>query len=183
MYNNTVRCPKRHFYDKTKFESCPYCQELNSQTLAQTQSVPKNMDYSNYKTISVNSLHSGSNRLLVGWLVCIKGSSKGRSYIIRSNKNFIGRDPSMDITITGDQSISRIKHAVITYIPQDRIFIAQPGESRELFYVNSQVVLNNVMLKAYDQIEIGKSCFLFIPFCDDDFSWETFKEIESCSEN
>ena len=80
----------------------------------------------------------------------------------------------MDISIQDDNAISRQKHAIITYVPKNRIFIAQPGESRELFYVNDNVVLDNLILTAYDKIEIGQSLFLFVPLCGDKFNWEDF---------
>ena len=110
----------------------------------------------------------------VGWLVCIGGASKGKSYPIRENRNFIGRSPSMDIVIQGDNAVSREKHGIITYVPKQRLFIAQPGESRELFYVNDKVVLDNMELKPYDKLEIGKSLFLFVPLCGTKFSWDDY---------
>ncbi len=110
----------------------------------------------------------------VGWLVCIGGASKGKSYPIRENRNFIGRSPSMDICIQGDKAVSREKHGIITYVPKQRLFIAQPGESRELFYVNDKVVLDNMELDPYDKLEIGKSMFLFVPLCGTKFSWDDY---------
>ena len=38
-----------------------------------------------------------------GWLVCIKGINKGRPYIIKDGKNFIGSTSDMDIQILGDK--------------------------------------------------------------------------------
>lgn len=109
---------------------------------------------------------------VVGWLVVKTGEEKGRSKILTSAKNFVGRDASMDVVLNGDKSISRIKHAIILYEPNARKFLALPGGSHELFYVNDEVVLNNVELHAYDVIKIGKTELVFMPFCGDNFIWE-----------
>ena len=109
---------------------------------------------------------------VVGWLVCISGSSYGKTYPIRENKNYIGRSASMDIRIENDHSVSREKHGVITYVPKKRTFLAMPGESRELYYVNDDVVLDTVELHKNDKIEIGKSLLLFVPLCGENFAWD-----------
>ena len=110
--------------------------------------------------------------LVVGWLVVKTGEQRGRSKTLVAGKNFIGRDSSMDIVLDGDKSISRIKHAIVLYEPNMKKFIALPGESHELFYVNGEVVLNNVELKAYDVITIGKTELIFMPFCGEYFVWD-----------
>ena len=111
---------------------------------------------------------------VVGWLVCLKGPGEGKSYAIRENRNFLGRSKTMDIAIEDDDSVSREKHAVITYVPKQKFFLAQPGESRELFYVNDKVVLENVTLNAKDILEIGRSKFMFVPLCGEKFSWDEY---------
>ena len=73
-----------------------------------------------------------------------------------------------------NDSVSREKHAVITYVPKQKFFLAQPGESRELFYVNDKVVLENVNLNAKDILEIGRSKFMFVPLCGEKFSWDDY---------
>lgn len=219
--NYAVRCPNNHFYDSSKFSSCPYCNEIGSDmpTFAMPMSpqgpdggatlpldaprvpspVPPTIPVSapppfptissasangssysddDNKTISLSSFDNGLNRRVdptAGWLICIKGPAKGKTFAIRANRNFIGRAPDMDISIAEDKHISRYRHAVITYVPKNRMFIAQPGESRELFYINDTVVLDNVVLKVYDKIEIGQSKFMFLPLCGEKFSWEDFK--------
>lgn len=124
------------------------------------------------KTVSASMMAEMNKKPTVGWLVCIKGASFGKTYPIRENKNFIGRAATMDIMIEGDNSVSREKHGIITYVPKQRIFLAMPGESRELFYVNDKVVLENMELNPNDKIEIGKSLFLFVPLCGEKFSWD-----------
>lgn len=113
---------------------------------------------------------------VVGWLVCIKGDSMGTSYELKAGKNFIGRSSlENDIVLKGDQSISREKHAIIVYDPRSKCFLAQPGMSRELFYLNNKAVLQITEMEARDIIAVGKTELMFIPFCGPDFSWESIK--------
>lgn len=112
---------------------------------------------------------------VVGWLVCIKGEEIGISFNLKGGRNFIGRSSQMDIVLK-DNSVSRDKHAVILYEPKKREFLAQPGESRELFYLNDEVVLGFEKLKAYDVLQMGSTKLMFIPFCSEAFGWEDAKE-------
>ena len=115
---------------------------------------------------------------VVGWLVCISGENAGEDFALKSGRNFIGRSASMDIVLAGDKSVSREKHAILLYEPRKREFLAQPGDSRELFYVNDEVVLNTEKLNAYDKLLIGNTELLFIPFCGEKFAWEDVEEKE-----
>ncbi len=108
---------------------------------------------------------------VVGWLVCIEGADRGRDYRIISEKNFIGRSEKMDISIAGDETISRDGHAIISYNPKKNVFRIYPGESRGIVYLNEEEVTSATELNAYDLIEIGQSKLLFIPFCGEKFQW------------
>lgn len=113
---------------------------------------------------------------VVGWLVCRKGEYFGQSFSLKSGRNFVGRSPQMDICLLNEPSVSRDRHAVIIYEPVGRIFLAQAGDSRELFYVNDNVVLDNVQLKPYDVISVGKTDLFFIPCCTKEFSWDDLEK-------
>lgn len=129
------------------------------------------------KTVSFYQAKRGIDPV-AGWLVCIEGEDFGGSFTIKSGRNFVGRSTEMDIVLRGDNSISRYKHAVILYEPKRREFIAQAGESRELFYLNDEVVLNPVKLKQYDILTIGGTRLMFFPCCGENFSWDDFKKSE-----
>ncbi|MGN0158200.1 MAG: FHA domain-containing protein [Brotaphodocola sp.] len=115
---------------------------------------------------------------VVGWLVCTKGKYFGQSFNLKSGRNFIGRSSAMDVCLEGENSVSRDRHAVIIYEPRERMFIAQPGDSRELFYINDEVVLDNVVLKPYDVISLGKVDMMIIPCCTKEFAWEDLTKEE-----
>lgn len=129
------------------------------------------------RTISIYQTKIGIEPV-TGWLVCVEGAAFGESFQLKSGRNFIGRAQSMDIVIAGDNSISREKHAIILYEPKKREFIAQAGESRELFYLNDEVVLNPVRLKQHDIVTVGNTKLMFFPCCSEKFSWEDYKEQE-----
>ena len=87
----------------------------------------------------------------------------------------------MDVVLDGDKSVSRNKHAIIVYEPKQHLYLVQPGESSELVYLNDEVVLSPVKLKAYDKITVGEVTLLFMPLCGEQFNWsqmlQKFKNI------
>ena len=82
----------------------------------------------------------------------------------------------MDVCLAGESTVSRDRHAPIIHEPRQNVCIAQPGESRELFYVNGNVVLTPVQLKKNDVLQIGNVQLMLIPCCDDAFNWNEEKE-------
>ncbi len=112
----------------------------------------------------------------VGWLVAIGGEHIGQDFRLKVGKNFIGRNPQMDIALTGDKSVSRNRHAIVVYEPKKHLYLIQPGESSELVYRNNEVVLNPVQLEAYDMITVGEVNLLFMPLCGAKFNWSDLLE-------
>lgn len=55
--------------------------------------------------------------------------------------------------------------------PRSNVYLAQPGSSKELFYVNDKLVLNPIELKAMDQLSIGDTKLMFVPLCSEKFHW------------
>lgn len=118
---------------------------------------------------------AGAKRIVdpvTGWIVCTKGAHLGESFVICAGMNSIGREEGNRIVIPLDFKVSREKHAFITYEPKQRNFYIKPGESSGLTYVNGEYIMETKRLEPKDIIEIGDSCFCFIPLCDDSFSWE-----------
>lgn len=133
-------------------------------------------DEDDLKTIRITPFsQEGRKEPVVGWLIGLNGEGYGESFKLVTGKNFIGRDKSMDVVLRGDNSVSRQKHAILIFEPKAKIFLVQPGESRELFYLNDEVVLNNQQLKKGDILCIGETKLMFIPLCGEDFDWEKFK--------
>jgi hypothetical protein len=184
-----TRCSHGHFFDAAKHSSCPYCGVGADILEERTRRVPDRAGSPVAPAARVvaapvaPAADPGVTRAVfrdsstgispvVGWLVCVEGPDKGRDFRIHSEKNFIGRSPAMDIAVTGDESISREKHASVAYDPKHRAFWILPGDASGLVYVNEQMINTPMKLTSRDIVEIGKSKLMFWPLCDDKFHWD-----------
>jgi len=195
-----VRCENGHFYDTDKHRMCPYCGvpdlDIGGPTRPKPRDIPgkekaperiptrpspgdKAKKYElrpqaqdeEVATIGLFRKKKGFDPV-VGWLVCVDGPDKGRDYRIHSERNFIGRSETMDIVISGDQTVSRENHAIISYDPKNRLFKLSPGDSRSLVYIGASMVDYPSELKPYDLIELGETKLMFVPLCGEHFQWE-----------
>ena len=96
----------------------------------------------------------------------------GKDYKIKSGKNFIGRADDMDIQILGDKNITNRNHAIVVYDPKKKNYVLLPGDSAGIAYINGEPSYMPTELSSYDAIELGRSKFIFVPFCSEDFAWE-----------
>lgn len=199
------KCEKGHFYDANKNKTCPQCmQEQTGNMTGFDMDNPNNINTrAKAMNAQYEKINSGSRRKnygrgtafgadenrtvgfysmkmeiepVVGWLVCIKGEDEGTSFPLKLGRNFIGRGADMDVVLKNDKAVSRKKHAIVLYEPRTKSFIAQPGESRELVYLNDEVVLASERLRPYDILAVGNSELSFVPFCGPKFSWEDWDE-------
>mgnify|MGYP003213197580 CR=1 FL=1 len=118
---NIVKCTNGHFFDSDKYDECPYCAEKGEHVFEERRDMDDRMTISgnsvcdmlfenqlterylenvrdDEKTVSL-SIVSGNNRPVVGWLMCISGSQKGRALSVFSGRNFAGRAKNMDIRL------------------------------------------------------------------------------------
>lgn len=193
---NLTRCENGHFYDADRFDTCPHCNQTTLSTVLQDENDEKlytmPMDGEQSKpdiVIPTSSTEDGAqatigyfsdipNEPVVGWLVAIEGPHFGQDYKLKTGRNFVGRSSSMDVVLDKDASISREKHAIVLYEPKSNIFLVQPGDAKELSYLNDKVVLTATELKAYDVLSLGGTKLLFIPCCSDKFNWDSVKPAE-----
>ncbi len=177
-----TRCDNGHYYDSKKHTSCPFCGVKNldisiNKTMAKRPSAEADLkpeadrDVSANKTVGIFKKKLGLDPV-VGWFVAIDGPEKGKDYRITSERNFIGRSETMDISIQGDETISRENHTVVSFNPKNLSFLLFPGDSRGLTYLNDEEVIAPTKLNPYDVIEIGQSRLTFIPFCGEKFEWK-----------
>lgn len=157
------RCVKGHIYDEIKYTKCPYCEDTENKKEEEIK------EYISEKTIIYNDTTS---RKIVGWLVCIYGPNKGVDYKIYEERNFIGRNKEMEISISLDNSVEDKNHCSITYNPKQRIFVITPGNGKGLIYVKNKALYETKELNNFDVIEIGKSRFIFVEFCGNNFDWD-----------
>ena len=188
-----IPCGKGHFYNSDETTACPFCgvevkiggtkpiDDLAGGQSGTLDERPRDRpgktgrDGGNAKdgeTIGYWPPLLGGIDPVVGWLVCIAGPDRGRDYRIHTERNRIGRAPTMDIAITGDQGISRDHPAaVVSYNPKRHTFLLIPGNSRGIVYLNDEELVAATELHPYDRIELGTTQLLFVPFCGERFTW------------
>jgi hypothetical protein len=179
------RCELGHFYDSANHARCPYdgVQSIEFDDAPESRNhqdhrVPLDRDGVGdngtgdqlTRRIALGEVEGGVDPV-VGWLVCIHGPERGRDYRIHSENNMVGRSQDADIYIEKDKFITRGKHTVVTFDPQNNIFYLSPGEGQSIVYLNGKAVLTHQELKPYDEILIGASKLLFVPFCGEKYTW------------
>lgn len=157
-----AKCPSGHVYNAIRYgKICPYCKrKLQEKEGLKPEGFELPME-----------LLQEEIKPVCGWLVCIAGARVGMDYKIHSGKNFIGRGDEMDIQILGDNEINRHNHAVLVYDPKHRKTMLLPGDSEGLVYLDGEAVYVPTQVHPYKTIELGKSRFLFIALCGDNFEW------------
>lgn len=191
---NLIRCEDGHFYDSERFSECPFCNQTRISTVVEggdgeenlyTQPlrasepiVPTSEGIEEFsKTVGVyDDLGAEDVEPVVGWLVAISGNHLGQDFKLKTGRNFIGRSADMDVALEKDNSISREKHAIILYEPKSNMFLVQPGDAKQLFYLNEKVVLEATKIVAYDVLSLGETNLLFIPCCSAKFNWDNVKK-------
>lgn len=123
------------------------------------------------KTIGIMKETMGIDPV-VGWLVCIAGKQKGTDYKLKGQINTIGRSETMDVCISGDNTISSENHARLGYSERNNRFTLIPAENKNYIYLNGEEVFTPMPLNAYDIIEFGKTKLIFVPLCCEKFQWK-----------
>lgn len=178
------KCENGHFYDVSVNSTCPMCAQVSGNSSVEDLGVTVPVTGGFTSASDVNNPGIGDEytgfvdiggahgfRPAVGWLVSIDGPTRGRDYRIYPEYNFIGRSDEMDICITGDDQISREKHATIAYDDPTKAFYFAPADGRNIVRVNGKPVLSTVELAKGDIITIGSTKLIFVPLCGPDFSW------------
>lgn len=185
-----VQCINNHYYDNNKDTTCPYCEKMSESAIDDMGINEQLTSYMNpideqddaqltegygeavnefEKTIGI-FVDETHNVLTVAWLVCIEGSEKGKSYVIHSGRNFVGRSQDMDIVLSDDKYIAREKHFSIVYDPKSISFYLVNGEGHT--YVNGEAVSSERIIDEGDVIQVGQSRYMFVPFCKEGWEWE-----------
>ncbi len=187
-------------YDRA-LASCPYCVQKAPQSAPSEEKPPqsapapseslkeavkKASSTNQGKTVGFFSMGTASSQTapqevsepVVGWLVCVKGVHFGESFVVVAGRNSVGRGEENKIILSKDGTVSRNKHAWLTYEPKKREFFLQPGEGSGLSYVNGDNVMESRKLREKDLLEFGNGQYLLIPLCNETFSWEDFMNKE-----
>ncbi len=184
------RCEYGHYYDPSKYSSCPHCEVRDKQetTMALYDEAPQEnaaweqqaQQAGGYApgqeddppTMASYAKDSAVTQPPVGYLICLRGAARGQDFRLHAQRNTIGRSSAMDVCIKGDLGISRETNAVLSYNPRARSFHLIPGEGKSIVYVSGQEVMTPVQLKGGEIIEIGDTSLVFLPVCGPGFDWE-----------
>lgn len=182
----TKKCANGHIYDPNVYgDNCPFCpsgetvninegghtrvnnDQYNGSTDATrpTQPVNPEEDFGGGTVIrhvepGYTNVSGGSNRKLVGLLVCYDLNTYGQVFNIYEGRNMIGRKATVDIPISGDQQVSS-EHLVILYREAEGVFWCIDNKSSNGTFVN-EVFQNEAQLKTNDVIRIGSTRLIFI---------------------
>ena len=115
----------------------------------------------------------------VGWLVIVDGPGRGRFVTLGMGVNSVGRERTQRVRLDyGDEMISRVNHAAITYDPRGRKFYVQHGGGTNLTYVGDEPVLAPRPLEPFAHLQMGNTVLRFVPLCGGEFSWEEKSEAD-----
>ena len=169
-----VKCERivsghEHYYDNAQNGVCPICASLQTQ----------DMDFEEYgvtvdesgATVGLGFKGEGENLFTVGWLVCVKGHAKGRSYDLHMGYNFVGGfTDDIHISWLNDPFFSPEKLFSIVYDPKGNHFyiVSDSGKA----YVNGEHLKEERTISDGDRISIGESEYIFIPFCKEGRIWQ-----------
>lgn len=110
---------------------------------------------------------------VVGWLVVVEGEGQGEYLKLGYGMNSIGRSDTDRISLNfGDNSISRERHAVLTYDSRKRTYYLQQGEGKTLTYVDDEPVLQPTSIQSGCVIDLGETKLMFIALCSSSFDWQ-----------
>jgi hypothetical protein len=175
-----LKCEKGHFFDDVKYKTCPHCSELlpeGEEVKTVSHTAPSglakeqlNALISEEKTVALSANEPGVDPV-VGWIVCMGGAENGRDYRIHSGRNSVGRSLKMDISIIGDDAITRDNHCYVVYDPQSGYFFIVPGMGTNT-YLNGVRLARPSRLDDDDKIQIGDSHFCFIAYCKGTRTWQ-----------
>lgn len=159
-----IRCKNGHLFSEKKHGNiCPYC----NVTVNKNGSYEEDPQGKYSDIVYLNDLEV--LKPVMGWLVCLKGSSCGRDYRIIAEKNFMGRANDMEIRIIGDDTICLRNHAIIVYDPEKNRTMLLPGDSQGLYIYwmiveNGKRYLSHMNLKQETVLNLDR-VNLFLSHC------------------
>ena len=132
------QCDNGHFYDESRFDSCPYCQEgagvgktVAAGTVGKTvAAVPGGAapEADRGKTVGIIKKKIGIDPA-VGFLVCVSGPHRGADYKLVAGRNFIGRAAAMDVALADDDTVSQRKPCWLHMTPSITAFPFLPARA------------------------------------------------------
>ena len=150
---NIMYCPYGHVFSKTRNGTiCPTC----------------GFDLDTPEKVYVNlrkecGLSLKEERPVCGWLVCIEGARKGKSYVISYGENFVGTDRDNEIQVLGDEKMLG-KFTLIIFDKETKEANLIPARADGIVYMDNKPVYDKYVIKNKDILEIGGSKFMYVDF-------------------
>lgn len=114
----------------------------------------------------------GKIRPVVGWMIGTRGVCKYRDFRLHGERNYIGRNPDLDIVIP-DKAVSREPAVQVVFDPRNSTFhLASCDRAKINSYCNGELLLGPRQLKDGDRIQLGESELMFKSLCGEGFRWE-----------
>jgi len=155
-----MTCPKCGSSVATDSNFCPQCGERlrehsgDTTGLLRVAAVETLEDLTDEQLRSVEALPQGS-----ALLIALRGSDRGARYLLDSDSVVAGRSPDCDIFLD-DITVSR-SHCVF-HRAEGQLTVADQG-SLNGTYVNRTLADGPVVLRAGDEVQIGKFRLVFYP--------------------
>lgn len=156
-------------------EQKQYRQPESSQSLSAAFAASARTSEASDEGKTVGYFSKGKIEPPTGYLICVAGEDYGMGFPLKTGNNSIGRSVSMDVVIM-DEKVSREKQAFVMYEPRKREFYMKPGEGTGLCYLNGELVLEPMKMKAFDVILLGDTKLMLVPVCCEQFSWDEVEE-------
>lgn len=113
---------------------------------------------------------------VIGWLLCIKGQYLGQSYEIRYGSNQLSLNHIAKQNLDMSENDTEGYFTSISFNSGLNKFLIVPGISRELVYLNGNLLLEKAFLNQNDKVQIGESTLMFLPLLSDLFSWNKYQK-------
>ena len=167
------QCAFGHFYDASIHERCPYCGDradhASEPLIILRQPLGAEVSGDLAEPVAPTEVMAGP---VVGWLVCVEGPDRGRSYPLHDENNFVGSGSLMDVNLSKGAGPSPDKPAVVTYDRTARAFWCGHTGGREIVRLNGRPLLSTEALRSGDRIRLGQTELLFVGLCGPDFDWD-----------
>ena len=172
-----IRCSCGFFYDDEKYGTCPKCSGAYRaarpvESVLEVSGAPgsgrmgRRLDGEKAQAF----FRTGEQGLFAGWLVCVKGGQKGQDFRLFPGFNRVGRRAQSDVCLE-DLRVARENHCAVVYEPKRGEFFLTPGMGTET-YLNGTRLEGTKMLENGDEIGLGDSLLVFVPFCGKERTWE-----------
>ena len=129
---------------------------------------PENIKNKNIKNHDLDK----TKQYTVGWLVCVGGSFKGKSFELYKRDNTIGYDNEDDIYLKERKSNRNTDDGYVVICSENYEFTFARKCDKDMPEINGVPIAGRLVLKPYDMITVSEYKFIFIPFCGNCFTWE-----------